>query len=498
MMPRRTLAPALVLVAALAAVALLGCDGDEEAQRSATPADLSGREFVFADGRAFAAALAGQAVTLTFGDFAADGDGNPNTGPFSLVAAGDTAQGTVTVASCSFAIAASTFDPGTFPELQPEETLPRECRVDAEGRLQVRDPATDATSTSQPPSPAAAPPTTEVAFVLTSDFATGSYSVIDLATRRLFADIVLGGVHSDALARAHQGRIYVVNRLGQDNIQILDPAQGYTTVAQQSVEPGSNPQDIAFAAGKAYVSRLKSAELLILDPDTLEARGTIDLSGFTKPEDLDGVPELYRMLVHEGLLYVLLQHLDFTTGFPVRRVAPGEVVVIDPASDSVVDVIPLNGTNPFSFLQFSPEVRGGRLLVSSVGDFGVLDGGIEAIDPATGSVEFVVTEAALGGDITHFQVISADKGFAVVTDASFLNALVAFNPTTGERLATLEGPRDDFMPHFAVNRRGELYLAVADLETPTPEVLVFDTASDAEIARVRSGALPPVFVLFLE
>ena len=55
------------------------------------------------------------------------------------------------------------------------------------------------------------------------------------------------------------GRIYVVNRLNADNIQIIDPQQGYTTPAnaQVSVGNGSNPQDIAFVnATKAYVSRL--------------------------------------------------------------------------------------------------------------------------------------------------------------------------------------------------------------------------------------------------
>ena len=52
--------------------------------RAATPADLANQAFAFADGQAFAPALANVAVTLTFGDFTNDGDGNPNTGPFTL------------------------------------------------------------------------------------------------------------------------------------------------------------------------------------------------------------------------------------------------------------------------------------------------------------------------------------------------------------------------------------------------------------------------------
>lgn len=335
-----------------------------------------------------------------------------------------------------------------------------------------------------------------VGFVLTGDFSTGSYSVVDLATRNIFDDIGFGAVSSDALARTFGGLVYVVNR-SDGNIQVIDPQQGFTTVLQVAI--GDNPQDIAFVGGnRAYVSRLNSDHLLIVDATTLATIGTIDLSSLTKPEDLDGVPELYLMLVHDGLVYLVLQHLDFSTGFFPARVAPGEVVVIDPALDEIVKVIELNGTDPFTDLQFSPALN--RILVSSIGDFAVADGGIEAIDPETHTVDaaFVASEAALGGDITHFEVLSSTKGFAIVTDADFAASLVRFNPSTGEVLGTLFGPLNVFMPHFATNSRNELYLAVADATVPTPEMIVFDTERNVELARIPSGKLLPLFVLFIE
>jgi hypothetical protein len=126
----------------------------------------------------------------------------------------------------------------------------------------------------------------------------------------------------------------------------------------------------------------------------------------------------------------------------------------------------------------------------------------EVIDPTTRTVErgFRVTEAALGGDITHFGIVSATKGFAVVSDATFRNALVTFNPTTGARLDTLFSisSSDGFLPHFAINSRDELYLAVASQTTPTPRLHIFDVAQDRQVGTVRSGDLPPVFVLFIE
>ena len=59
------------------------------------------------------------------------------------------------------------------------------------------------------------------------------------------------------------------------------------------------------------------------------------------------------MLVNNGLLYVVLQHLD-----NFAPVAPGEIVVIDPVTDSIVKVIQLlQFTNPFSPLHFSPTLK---------------------------------------------------------------------------------------------------------------------------------------------
>jgi DNA-binding beta-propeller fold protein YncE len=340
--------------------------------------------------------------------------------------------------------------------------------------------------------------------VLTTDFRTGSYSVVDLATRNVTKDIRPGGVHSDALARSLGGRVYVVNRLNADNIQIIDLQQGYTTPAnaQVSVGNGTNPQDIAFVnATKAYGSRLgrTAPSLLILNPTTLATLGELELSSLIKANDRDGSPEPAFMLVNNGLLYVVLQHLDQTaTLFP--PLVPGEIAVIDPGTDSIVRVIQLPFRNPLSQLHFSPTLR--RILVSCVGNFGVNDGGIVVIDPTTNTVDptISITEAALGGDITDFEIVSSTKAFAIVTDANFANSLVTFNPSAGQRLTTVLGPLDVFIPQMAINSRNELYVAINDTTTTTPGVRVFDTVTNRDLipGPLNVGQLPPVWVLFLE
>ena len=295
-----------------------------------------------------------------------------------------------------------------------------------------------------------------------------------------------------------------MNRLNADNIQIIDPQQGYTTPAnaQVSVGNGTNPQDIAFVnATKAYVSRLSrtAPSLLILNPTTLATLGERDLRSLIKPNDLDGTPEPSFMLVNNGLLYVALQHLD-ELAFLFPPLAPGEVAVIDPVTDNIVTVIQLPFTNPFSQLRFSPTLR--RILVSCVGLFGVQDGGIVAIDPTTNTVDptMRITEAALGGDITDFEIVSSTKAFAVVLDINFDSTLVTFNPSTGQLLTTVLGPRGVSIAQMAINSRNELYVAVNDSTTTTPGVRVFDTVTDRDLipGPLNVGQLPPGWVLFLE
>lgn len=489
---RRIMCGIAVLVVLVSLLTLFGCETDED---NPGPGDLENRAFSFTNGAAFG--LVGQAITLTFGDFDADGDGDPNTGPVTLqvAATGGRATGTATVGSLEVTFSESV----NIPEIPPNTAFSFDLTVIGDNRIDLTNTATAVSSSSGPPNPI---PGSDVAFVITTDFSTGSYSLVDLESQNTFDDIVLGGVHSDAMARLFNNLVYVINRFGADNIQVIDPQQGFTTVAQASVGNGTNPQDIAVvSSSKAYVSRLGSAELLIVNPTTLAQLGTIDLSGRTKPGDLDGVPELFRMLVHNSRVYLVLQHLDFSGGFIPTKVAPGEVVVIDPATDTVATVIQLQGKNPNTDLQFSSDLN--RILVGSQGDFLVNDGGIEAIDPATNTLDpagFVINEATIGGDITHFEIVSATKGFAVITDANFANVLVTFNPSTGQKLDTVVGPLNVFLPHFAINSRDELYLAVTDTATPTPGVRIFDAVQNTELTTepLRVGQLPPFHILFLE
>ena len=129
-------------------------------------------------------------------------------------------------------------------------------------------------------------------FVITTDFSTGSTAF--LAAGAAEAEVNLLAVHSDAAGHYHDGRVYVVNRLGQDNILVLDETDLRTPVTQFSVGNGTNPHDIEVVApDKAYVTLYETASLLIVDPRDGARLGEIDLGAFA---DGDGLPEVSQIV----------------------------------------------------------------------------------------------------------------------------------------------------------------------------------------------------------
>ena len=219
----------------------------------------------------------------------------------------------------------------------------------------------------------------------------------------------------------YAGLVYVVNRFGGDNIQILDPAHGFTTIRQIPVGPGSNPHDIAvIAPDRAYVSRYGSDGLLEIDPRTGAARDTISLRRFA---DGDSIPDMDRLFYQTPYLYIALERIDFGGG-TYRPAAPSYLAVLDTRTNTLVDAddtepglqaIRLAGLNPSAPMIWD-EVAS-VLLVPEVGVYGSLDGGVERVNLRTRrSVGWLTREEDLGGDLVDFALGPNGRGYATIAD----------------------------------------------------------------------------------
>jgi DNA-binding beta-propeller fold protein YncE len=334
------------------------------------------------------------------------------------------------------------------------------------------------------------------AFVLTSDFVTGGLSVVDLDTRAVMTDVA--SVHHDARARWAFGKLYVLNRFGADNVQVIDPGASFATVRQFSTGNGSNPSDIVVVApDKAYVSLYGTAYLQVVDPNAGMLGPTIDLTALA---DADGLPEADRMARFGRWLFVAIQRLDRNGGFVPTDTSL--VAVVDLESDALVDVDPmapgvqgivLPATNPVTTFVWDGDAR--RFYLGCAGAYGALDGGIVVIDPETLVAQgLAATEVELGGDLGDIEWHTATHGYAIVSDPSFNTKLITWNPATGLATGTVSNPGGFSLSDCARNDRGEIYLANNGLDAPG--VYIYSTATDLALVGPLSAGLPPSQVLF--
>ena len=338
----------------------------------------------------------------------------------------------------------------------------------------------------------------DYAFITTTDYSSGCASVIWLDPDYT-TDICVAPVHSDAVAHWYGGLVYVINRAGADNIQILDPEDDFSTLSQHSTGNGTNPKDIAFVSpSKAFVSTYDSNDLLIMNPSTGTHLGTIDLSQFA---DGDGLCEMDHMLMKDGILFVSIQRIDRNNYW--MPIGDSYIAVIDAAADTLIDVdpgtpgkqaIPLTASNPFTDLKFDHD--GYTILVACAGLWGVADGGIEMIDPVSMSSQgFMITESSAGGDINEFEILSATKGYMIVATPSFTTDLVPFNPSTGSVGTPLHSPPGWVFNDIEISPEGELF--VADQTETAPGIWIWDTSADTLLtSSPKSTGLPPFQICF--
>jgi len=347
----------------------------------------------------------------------------------------------------------------------------------------------------------------EHAFIVTTDYYTaGYYSTIEIAQPRA-AMVSIEPVNPDAVAHYDwtEDTIFVVNRYMADNIQIVDNDSLFTTIGQYSVGNGSNPHDIRLVDNtKAYVSRYEWKTLLIVHPYSGDSLGVIDLSPFA---DADGIPEMDRMEIVGDRLFVTLNSIDRMTWLPD---GPGKIAVIDVAADTLVDCNPdsagiqpivLSLPNPYTELRYD-RCRG-HLYVGCLGAWSVMDGGIEVVDPyGLKSEGVILTEQALGGDVSDVVLAPGGAGYVVVLDAAIwpnnFARLVRFDEPTGAVTDTLFRQTSGMGSSLAgieLNRQLELYLCDRDLTQPG--VRIYDTTTDSQVAFVDVG-LPPFDIVFTQ
>jgi hypothetical protein len=306
-------------------------------------------------------------------------------------------------------------------------------------------------------------------------------------------------VGTDPVARWHDGLVYVVNRAGDSNLQVLDPAVGYHTVKQFSLGAGRNPQDIAFGRdGTAWVSCYDQPVLLQVDVAAGAVAGTVSTAVFA---DADGLPETGWMQAVGDRLYVTCQRLDRNNYY--APTGPGLLAIFDMTARTWIDADPAHpGLDAIALVAADPSGQPElsadhtRLRLGCIGFYGLNDGGVEEVDLAgMRSLGFLISEGTLGGDLLDFVIVSPTRAYAIVSDASFHTSVRAWNPATGTVIGTVRASTDYAYVDLAWDGGSELYLA--DRTLGASGLRVFDAGSGVEQtgAAIATGLAPVSIVL---
>jgi len=279
---------------------------------------------------------------------------------------------------------------------------------------------------------------------IADDYSAANFEIISAENHTISKNLI-PGLHTDLVIRAHGSDVYILERIGRDNV-IKYSAGGIDY--QEKIGMGLNIQDIAIvSATKAYISCYEDTNLVVFNPATGKRTSTISLARFNTyagTDSAEAYPFAGALAVRGDYVYVACQRLKTVPSDWGANFVPADtslIAVIDTRTNQITDSVKLNKKNPASM-----DVFQNRLLVSSSGDW---------YDPATGGVEMIdltnntnlgvkVDGSAFGGSVTNVVFISLDKAYINKTGADRSTEVVPFNPTAGTVGAKVDGIVDGF------------------------------------------------------
>lgn len=306
--------------------------------------------------------------------------------------------------------------------------------------------------------------------------------------------------------------IWVINRLGFDNIQVLSPGHNFTTVAQFSVGNGANPQDIlVLSADKAYVTRYEPPynDVLIVHPVRGTALGKIPLAAFAS--NPDQLPRPAAMARAGDYAFIALQNLDALYNWGADDMEPGRLVVVNVHTDAVVDAdsataepdpIVLSTRNPAG-LVFSPTAD--RILVASSGLFVRYHpewSGVEVVNPHTLQSEAVLfwgDDPDIHGNIEDLVVAPDQTGYLLVStftaQQTFSSRVIQVDFGGGGFVSDIyTAAADAMLSDLILDPQG--LLLIADRWSKRPGLVVYDTRTAEFLAPILLEPAPFALALW--
>ncbi|MBI5516176.1 MAG: hypothetical protein HY909_20495 [Deltaproteobacteria bacterium] len=273
-----------------------------------------------------------------------------------------------------------------------------------------------ATDALRPPEPARA-------LAVGSNYGDGALFALDARLGR--SERLAVPVTGDAVLRTVGSALVVLNRAqgAGDNLDFFDLRGALPRRLCQvpviteeerraggASQPYGNAHDLLVVDGRrAYIARWNLPSLAVLDLGTGAIVRTVDLSPWRGRARLPN-PDALALVGDE--VWVTLERLDD----PAHPTQPGLIVRVDPRTDTVMGALTLPHANPLGPLWLSPDGR--EVRVATLGDYARADdGGVVAVERATGRARTLLSEGAVGGNIDGFVPLPGDRALLRVSGA---------------------------------------------------------------------------------
>lgn len=278
--------------------------------------------------------------------------------------------------------------------------------------------------------------------VLETDYSSTSVSLVDPSGALLSPVFIGSGSADTGLSTALSGDVVPPSgALAGDEVVLIDRDAAVLTWvnletaavrAQLNVGTGfaANPQDyVPVSDDKAYVTRFEhngssgledfdqGSDVLIIDPSAPSVVGRIDLAPALEGEGSGHLPRATRALAAGGRVLLLAQ-----AGNALFEFLDTRLVVIDPETDAIDQVLVLEGLKSCANLALSPD--GDELAIACNGAFGQ--------DPEQGFPDAGIVLVSLGHEVAEqARFLAAELGGEQVSALAYASATSLLFTTYG-------------------------------------------------------------------
>lgn len=299
----------------------------------------------------------------------------------------------------------------------------------------------------------------------------------------------------DSKVIANGSDLYVLERMGADNITKLNPKEleekvEKAVVWQIPLDDGANPTDVAFSGENAWVALQNADSLVRISTKDGKISKSIKTTDFAYEGETS--PYVADIEINDGKLYVLMQRYMLDPATWATTYPKGLLAIYDVSTGDLKDTVQLLKKNPTAMTFFD-----GSLYVASQGEYNAAYGtdadeerGIEKVNLAEKKSELIVSGKTLGGGIYAF---AAEHGIAYAAIyKSYGDVPLAKIDLAAKKASTVEGIADA-EGSLAV-KGGVVY--VGDRSFGAEKVFVVKDGKASAVETVE-GALAPYSITLL-